>query len=133
MAKERFERTKPNRRYGALRSYFCAMSLVALILVMCQCDDHKIITEKPPGVITGLVRDSVSDMLLENAWIGPDSTFDTTRFAFSFTDSMGQYRYPTLSLDGLLFSGREGYYTSMRGYQVAHGESIIVDFYLEPR
>jgi len=112
---------------------FVFLMLLFLLFWINHCNDDRVIVEKPPGIITGVVVDSFMQSPLEDAWVGPDSIFDTTLFIFSITDSVGHYRYPTLSLNGQLYCGKEGYYTKSNEYQVAHGESIVVDFYLARR
>lgn len=119
----------------AVKIIYCASGLLLVFLLAIRCADERdrIIVEPPPGVLYGSVLDSVSNQPLE-AWIGTDSTLDTTYINFAYTDSSGYYRliiFPARG--GILYCGMDGYSTQMKDFHVAEGESTRIDFKLIPR
>jgi len=131
MAKERIERTNRHAKQLALTNgFYVILSFVLFAIWLFQCDDYNISDDRG-SLIYGQISDSTTNLPLEG-WVGSDSVFDTTSGVFYFADSTGRYRFPTMSSSGRIFGGMEGYQTQMKEYQVAFGESTIINFRLAP-
>jgi hypothetical protein len=109
--------------------------VAALILIgvfayifMAGCRDDTIY-EKAPGFVDGFVTDSISVQPIYQAWVSPDSLFDTLDV---LTDSSGYYvikpDFP--GTHRLAYCGKAGYITRGKEYSVSSDDTTRMDFEL---
>jgi hypothetical protein len=81
--------------------------------------------------VDGVIRDSVTGAPIREAWFIMNDTLNTDSYQYS--DSTGHYRWVDWgALEGVLYVGKEGYYTRFKDLGRLTKDTTGVDFELPP-
>ncbi len=106
-------------------------SIVAALIIVSlfNCSDKKIITETPPGILFGIVTDSVTSAPIESAAVYPYNINSVPKY----TDSTGYYAFPLTPVNGVNVTClKPGYIGKSSLCNIVSAESTRVDFQIAP-
>jgi hypothetical protein len=100
--------------------------LAAVLSIIVTCDKGKIV-EPTPGILYGLVVDSITSVPIESAAIYPYDISSVPKY----TDSTGYYALPLMAATGVtIICQKTGYDGQIKQGTIVASESTRVDFHL---
>ena len=112
-----------------MKNFIFIVSLALVFLLSCKDKVEKI--EPPLCLVSGLVKDSLTQVVIDSAWLDTDSLVPY----WTYTDSLGLYLVGSVEWPGkqkFLFCGKQGYITKKKSYTTASPDTTIVNFEMVP-